>query len=446
MISDKILENARKQPDKVAIIWRNERVSYGELERKIQFFAQNINESNRRFFINTESPIEAIAQLTACQITGNTGLLISDNLPTQDKTGLETKYGFTDFSSDKSISSAINTSDNYFLGVLTSGSSGSPKVIFKDNYCWEKAFPHQSDVFGINEHDTIFVLDALAYSANLNAALHALWLGATLTFGTLASANSWGKQFAEEQVTTAFLVPSHLKLLINQQLGNSVKSIVTAGEKLSVSNAQAILERFPTILLTEYYGTAELGHVSYHQNREIINNPLSVGKAFPEVKIDIREKQLYVKSPYVSPEFKNIETVGDLGVWENGNLVLLGRSGRMFNRRGLNIYAQEIEQKALLLPVVNEVYLLERIISSQKKLHLIFSVKPESPPQKNIAKALMSYLQALLPPAKCPNKAIEVNEIPKLLSGKVDEKALLKLVDSPKLDEEEKDFSEQFQS
>lgn len=444
MISDKILENARKQPDKVAIIWRNERVSYGELERKIQFFAEKLPEPNRRFFINSESPIEAIAQLIACQITGNTGLLISDNLPSEDKTGLKTNYGFSDFPSAKSINSVTNTSDIYFLGVLTSGSSGSPKVIFKDNYCWEKAFPHQSRVFGINEQDTIFVLDALAYSANLNAALHALWLGAMLTFGTLASANSWGKQFAEEQITSTFLVPSHLKLLINQQFGNSVKSIVTAGEKLSLANAQAILERFPAVLLTEYYGTAELGHVSYHQNQEIIKNTFSVGRAFPEVKIEIREKQLYVKSPYVSPEFKNIETVGDLGIWENGNLVLLGRSGRMFNRRGLNIYAQEIEQKALLLPAINEVYLLERVISSQKKLHLIFSVKPESPPQKNIAKALISYLQALLPPAKCPNKAIEVNEIPRLFGGKVDENALHKLVDPPKLEEVEEDFSEQF--
>ncbi len=441
MISDKILENARKQPEKVAIIWRNERILYGELERKIKHFTQKLTTPNRRVFIYSESPITAIAQLIACQIAENTGLLINDDLPLEEKNLLRTDYGFTDFGSKNLINLRSHFDENYFLGVLTSGSSGSPKVIFKDNDCWEKAFSYQSEVFGIGEEDQVFVLDAMPYSANLNAALHTLWLGATLTFGSLKSANSWGKLFSDERITTTFLVPSHLKLLVNQHVAvKSLKSIVTAGEKLSAATAQAILERFPTVLLTEYYGTAELGHVSYHQNQEITENPLSVGKNFPGVKIEIREKRLYVKSPYVSPEFKNVGTVGDLGIWENGNLILLGRSGRMFNRRGLNIYAQEIEQKALLLPAINEVYLLERIVSSQKKLHLIFSVKSESPPQKNIAKALTSYLQAILPSAKCPSKVIEVNEIPRLCGGKVDEKALFKVVDSPKFEEEEKIF------
>ncbi|MDP5139183.1 MAG: acyl--CoA ligase [Spirosomaceae bacterium] len=129
--------------------------------------------------------------------------------------------------------------------------------------------------------------------------------------------------------------------------------------------------------------------------------------------------------------------MGDLGIWENGNLVLLGRSGRMFNRRGLNIYAQEIEQKALLFPSINEVYLLERIVSGQKKLHLIFSIKRESPPHKNVAKALITYLQALLPAAKCPNRAIEVGEIPRLSGGKIDEKRLVELLISSQKTEEE---------
>jgi long-chain acyl-CoA synthetase len=429
MLSDKILQNTRSNPNKTAISWRGESVTYEQLGILIESFQKKLTKPNQRFFIESELPIKAISQLIACQLTGNTGLIISNDLPETDKSSLSTDNGFINFPTSESVKVPEKEfADNYFLGVLTSGSSGTPKAIFKDNDCWERAFSYQTQIFGIHAHDNIFVLEALAYSANLNAAIHALWLGASVTFGSLSSAKSWGKQFTEEKVTSVFLVPSHLKLLISQEVGNTLKSIVTAGEKLSSVLAQSISKSCPEVILTEYYGTAELGHISYHQNEEIVKNPLSVGKPFPEVQVDIRNKQLYVISPYVSPRYRNTKTVGDLGVWENDCLILLGRSGRMFNRRGLNIYAQEIEQKALLHSAVDEAYLLERLISTQKKLHLIFSVKSESLPQRNIAKALIIYLQALLPAAKCPNRAIEVKEIPRLSGGKIDENKLLELL------------------
>ncbi|MFT7483845.1 MAG: long-chain acyl-CoA synthetase [Oceanospirillaceae bacterium] len=429
MLSDKILQNTRSNPDKIVISWRGETVTYGQLGILIESFQKKLTKPNKRFFIKSDFPIKAIAQLIACQLTGNSGLIISNDLPETDKSSLSVANGFIDFPTSESVSApGKEFTDNYFLGVLTSGSSGTPKVIFKDNDCWERAFSYQSQIFGIHAYDNIFVLDALAYSANLNAVIHALWLGASVTFGSLSSAKSWGKQFTEEQITSTFLVPSHLKLLMSQEVGRALKSVVTAGEKLSSVLAQSISKSCPDVTLTEYYGTAELGHISYHQNEEIIKNSLSVGKPFPEVQVDILDKQLYVKSPYVSPEYRNAKTVGDLGIWENDCLILLGRSGRMFNRRGLNIYAQEIEQKALLHPAINEAYLLERLVGTQKKLHLIFSVKSESPPYQNIAKALIIYLQALLPAAKCPNRVIEVKEIPRLSGGKIDENKLLELL------------------
>jgi long-chain acyl-CoA synthetase len=429
MLSDKILQNTRSKPDKIAISWRGETVTYKHLGTLIESFQSILTKPHQRFFIESESPINAIAQVIACQSTGNAGIIITNDLPETDKASLSTDNGFVDFPVSELVDIPEKEfADNYFLGVLTSGSSGIPKVIFKDNDCWERAFSHQSQIFGIHEYDNIFMLDALAYSANLNAVIHALWLGASVTFGSLSSAKSWGKQFTEEQITSTFLVPSHLKLLMSQEVGGKLKSIVTAGEKLSLVLAQSILKSCPDTTLTEYYGTAELGHISYHQNEEIVKNPLSVGKPFPEVQVDILDKQLYVKSPYVSPAYRNAKTVGDLGVWENDYLILLGRFGRMFNRRGLNIYAQEIEQKALQHSAVDEAYLLERLVGTQKKLHLIFSVKNEFPPERNIAKALIIYLQALLPAAKCPNRAIKVEEIPRLSGGKIDENKLLELL------------------
>jgi long-chain acyl-CoA synthetase len=220
------------------------------------------------------------------------------------------------------------------------------------------------------------------------------------------------------------MVPSHLQLLRDFKLGNKIRSIVTAGEKLTANLASEIRSVFPEALLTEYYGTAELGHITFHQNSDISSNQLSVGSAFPEVQISIQNNQLYVDSPYVSPAYKKLKTVGDLGTWENGKLVLLGRAGKMFNRRGLNIFAQEIEQKALSNKWVKEACLVEIVRDNHQKLVLFFSITPYSSPKAARSEALAKYLKALLPLAKRPNQLVEVEAFPRSPNGKVSEKGL----------------------
>lgn len=429
MITDVILNNAQQQPDKIAIWYDNQFVSYRELAEKIQYAALFL-ESTGKYFIDSASPIQAVATLLACQLSGSLGLITHADITSFEKEQLAEQVGFCDLPTTKVLKN--NNSDiqqNDFLGVLTSGSTGIPKIIAKDNACWERAFSHQSTVFGISSSDKILVLDALAYSANLNAVLHGLWVGASIRLCSLKKARRWGEVIVSEGITSIFMVPSHLKLLQDFVVPSEVRSIVTAGEKLSGELADAILRNFPQVQLTEYYGTAELGHIAYHQNKDIIANPISVGGAFPEVKITIRENQLFVESPYVSPAYRKVNTVGDLGQWQAGKLVLLGRGGKMFSRRGLNIYAQEIEQKALSFRGVEEVNLQEISSGQSPRLVLFFSTNRHFVSSSNRTEALMCYLRAILPQSKWPNRAVEVAVFPRLPHGKVNEKGLKLLLD-----------------
>ncbi len=429
MITDVILNNAQQQPDKVAIWYDNQFISYRELAEKIQYAAL-FQESAERYLIDSRSPIQAIATLLACQLSGSLGLITHADIAPAEKEQLFEEAGFRDLPTTKALKTSISeVQQNDFLGVLTSGSTGIPKIITKDNACWERAFSHQSTVFGISSSDKILVLDALAYSANLNAVLHGLWVGASIRLCSLKKASRWGEIIVSEGITSIFMVPSHLKLLRDFVESSEVRSIVTAGEKLSGELATAILSNFPQVQLTEYYGTAELGHIAYHQNKDIITNPISVGCAFPEVRITIRENQLFVDSPYVSPAYRKIKSVGDLGQWQAGKLVLLGRGGKMFNRRGLNIYAQEIEQKALSFRGVEEVNLQEISIGQTPRLILFFSTNRNFTTSSSRSEALMSYLRAILPQSKWPNRAIEVAVFPRLPHGKVNEKGLKLLLD-----------------
>lgn len=425
MISEVILQNALIQPGKVALAYGDDRVTYEQLAHAVNEI--NLSKSGSdKFFIDSADPIKAISELLACQLGGVIGMIVQADIPADDKAYLSSNEGFVELrtSENRDLQDRIISKNQAFLGVLTSGSTGIPKVILKDNDCWEKAFPHQSSVFGITADDNILVLDALTYSANLNTVLHGLWSGATVTLCSLAKANTWWKLIQSQGISSVFMVPSHLTLLSSEVQPNQIRSIVTAGEKLGADLATQIRSNFPKALLTEYYGTAELGHITYHQNTDISSNPLSVGRAFPEVEISIKNNQLYVDSPYVSPAFKKLKTVGDLGVWENGKLVLLGRAGKMFNRRGLNIFAQEIEQKILANPWVKEACLVEVERNKKQKLVLFFSRTEQFSLEMAGNDLLSKYLNAVLPLAKRPNQLVEVTDFPRLPNGKVSEKGL----------------------
>lgn len=434
MIAEKILHNAEIYSDKIALSYFGGRLTYAELKTAVEKRCDTIDYAGQRILITNDNPISSIVELLALQLTGNAVVIVNNELPTNDVDFLKQTVGLHECRIDQNTH---KFNDSFFLGVLTSGSTGFPKVIWKDNDCWESAFSHQSELFGISEQDTIFVLDALAYSANLNATLHALWEGASVTFTSLKTANNWSKQLKIDAITSIFLVPSHLKLLESQEINDTISSVVTAGEKLTPALARRIMSVFPNAKVTEYYGAAELGHISFHQGRDIIDNPLSVGKTFPGVSIDIKINQLTIDSPYVSPEYRETGTVQDLGYWEDGKLILIGRAGRMFNRRGLNVYAQEIENKAISFPNVKEARFEEIPFASRSKYTLAYSV--ENKEQLFNEREFKAYLQAVLPSAKRPDLLANVSELPRLTNGKINVTQLRKIIsatssmDEPKL-------------
>ncbi|MCP9753748.1 hypothetical protein EGI26_01040 [Lacihabitans sp. CCS-44] len=415
-------------PEKVAILADGKSITFGDIltiSKKRAGFFENKKES---FLLCHSSELENLYNFFAIIAVGGKAIFGGKNLSDEQKNSISVIHNCTiiDFipDSERVIQSFYSPSKSeYFLGVLSSGSTGQTKLIWKDHQSWFTAFSHQSTVFGVSEEDRVFVLDALAYSANLNTVLHTLWLGATVVLGKLIEASNWSNIFKVQGVTSAFLVPSHIRLLFSSDSSARIrlKSLVSAGEKLDAKLAKSVLDSIPNILLTEYYGAAELGHVSYAQNEDIVAHPTTVGKAFPGVEIEIKEDKIFVESLYISPEYRNIRTVFDFGFLDAaGRLCILGRQGRMFNRRGLNIFAEEIENAALLHPFVKEAVL----VANKHKSHileLIVVVKQE------ISKSeLQDFLLKKITKDKLPNKIVFSLSIPRNDAGKVDFRVIAK--------------------
>lgn len=425
MLINRLLNTDSK---KLALQYQGKQWTYGTLITEIKKRQSSLKKYSAQLLLASDSPIENLLNLLTAISLGKKSVLAGKDFSEEllqkycKKHNLELIVNIekeNDFLGPVSINKISH--EDIFLGVLSSGSSGESKIIWKDYQSWFSAFPYQSSVFGINENDTVFVVDALSYSANLNSVLHTLWLGASLIIDKLQNASNWDYLWQKTAVSSLFLVPSHLRLISEKNFQNSqIKSIVTAGEKLSTKLAAKIFEKYPDALVTEYYGAAELGHISYIQGKDLLTCNGSVGEAFPEVKISIKHNKIYVESPFVSPAYRNgSTTVGDYGILdENGHLHLLGREGRMFNRRGLNIFAQEIENASLEHPLITEAVAIE-----VNDTILLYLTKKD--PTSNID--FRTYLLKKLPPQKLPNRIIFLNKIPQNSSGKVDYRALTKI-------------------
>ena len=66
------------------------------------------------------------------------------------------------------------------MGVMTSGSTGKSKLLWRDYHSWADFFPEQNRVFGVDENTSIFCQGSLAFTGNLNIYMGVLAAGGTL--------------------------------------------------------------------------------------------------------------------------------------------------------------------------------------------------------------------------------------------------------------------------
>jgi long-chain acyl-CoA synthetase len=444
MLTDKLLYFSEKTPDKLALKYKGKQLTYSELYQNIVARVSVLAKlySNQVFLLNSTSELENLLNFLAIIAHGKRAIFCGKHQTQQQIAELELAYHAVVLQ-NISIETCPKPSENttpfvptvaepsgIFLGVLSSGSTGQAKVIWKDYQSWFSAFAAQSQVFGLSSSSYLFVLDALAYSANLNNVMHCLWAGASVYLASLNTANTWAQKIENEQVDAIFLVPSHYRLLPPKAVFDKVKVAISAGEKLSQELCSTLLHALPNALLTEYYGTAELGHICYQQGQQILENPLAVGGAFPGVKLRFENDKIYVNSPYVSPEYRANPTSHDLGYMLGSQLVLLGRQGRKYNRRGLNVYAEEIENVASKISFVAEVAVVGLLQADLSHQIVLYFVHKQGYQSQICNKQVIRYLSDIIHTAKLPNRVVELQVLPRKHFGKIDHQALVRLCEA----------------
>lgn len=410
MIMDYLSMIARQPQERLALLCDERSYTYGELaqaagqERRRALAAGG---GRRAVFIHEE---KISAQLI--RFLAYSGTELVPVIATEASRGQE-------FASEAIPPAAV-------MGVLTSGSTGKSKLLWRDFASWADFFPEQNRVFGIDSGSVVFCQGSLAFTGNLNIYLGVLAAGGSLVATERFRPRYWQKRITECGVNCLYLIPSKLLLLpkVFAAAEPRVRSIVSGSQSMGREEADRLLKIFPGAELTLYYGASELNYITYIKDREMTADRTLIGRPFKDVGISIRGEEIFIDTPYhvegVSLPF-SLKDRGRLDA--EGRLHFLGRTDDICNINGRKVSAVKVEQALTALADVEEAAVLGLHVQDADVLAACVGTgrrwsKPE----------LLALLRVVLEEHELPKQFLFLPELPKNESGKLDKRRLREML------------------
>lgn len=313
---------------------------------------------------------------------------------------------------------SIDVNSEVCMGVLTSGSTGVPKVLYRTYESWAGFFDIQNNIFKVNSSSKLFINGSLSFTGNLNAVMSTLYEGGSIVSLTSFKCKQWINTFEEMKITNIYLVPSKLRMLtklIKKRI-NSVKSIFTGSELLIYKVADRLKQIFPESEIILYYGASELNYITYITYKEMYLNPLSVGRPFPNVDVFIKNDFIYVNTKYHVEGMTNPCTVQDAGyIDDNGYLIFNGRKDDIVNKGGMKISCLKIQTEINKINGVKENAVVPYADNKKGNEIAAFVVADKQVTRDYIIDNLKSKIMNI----EIPKKIIFVENIPRNCSGKI---------------------------
>ncbi|MBP2632014.1 MAG: yhfT [Firmicutes bacterium] len=435
-----LLKNkASKHKDKLFLRINQQNYSYEDIVSAAKRLGEQIKLEHTIVLIYSDSLLFQITAFFAMMKAGNIPIISHYDLPPAALKKMLMKNQIQYLLSDRKQTLAFivndETVENAFLattsveigksvdpsicmGALSSGSTDVPKVLFRTYESWAEFFPIQNQIFKVDVNSILFLHGSLSFTGNLNAVLSVLYEGGSLIVTDLFQCKTWLKTIQEFQVTTIYLVPAKLKTLnkcMNAPI-TSVNMIFTGSQLLFSQTAIELKEKFINSSIILYYGTSELNYITYIEYDELIANPLSVGKPFPNVVVSIEDEYIYIDTPYHVDGVELPYTVYDRGYFEKQQLIFLGRKENVMNKGGFKVSCVKVEEEIKKIPKVDNIAVVAYQDDKKGSEMAAFIVANATIDKDYIRSKIKGSLMAI----EIPKKFIFIDEIPLNTSGKVD--------------------------
>ena len=312
------------------------------------------------------------------------------------------------------------------MGVMTSGSTGKSKLLWRSYHSWADFFPEQNRVFGIDDKTVIFCQGSLAFTGNLNIYMGVLAAGGTLIVTQRFRPRHWLELMAEHGVNVIYLIPSKLLLLpkFMREQNTRVRSIISGSQSMGRVEADKLLEVFPEAEITLYYGASELNYITYIKDSEMTDDRTLIGRAFAGVQVSVVDEEIFIDTPYHVESISLPFSLKDRGRLDaEGRLHFLGRTDDILSVNGRKVSAVKVSRALMDLPDVEEAAVLVVHVDDADVLTAFVGAVQEYSKQQ-----LVKLLRAGLEDYELPKQFIFLPELPHNESGKVDKAALKRLL------------------
>lgn len=428
---------AEKSPEQIFLLWRGKALSYSEAYSRVCAIAASLPPWRGQVLgLRFSDPPSQVLYFLGAMMAGVVPVLLHEYLKEEDIAALLRERPIGGLLSDTCFEGLKMQPAGEFwqlegnetgacadFGVLTSGTSGLAKVLFRKEASWRDFFPVQNDIFHINRQAVLYLSGSMAFTGNLNMLMAFLYAGGTIAGTEAVQPKTWMKDIGRAQATHVYMIPSKLSALCRVRgKAMSVTHILTGSQLMTKRLLDALTRHFPMSRTILYYGASELSYVSYIEGKDILLHPNAVGRPFPGISISIRDEEIYVDTPYAVEGTSHPLTCHDMGrLDEEGMLYFLGRREDQYHIKGNHVSRQKVLSHLLMLPGVEEAEVIgEKLTNGDDRL--IAFLSGDMPASEA---ALLRLLAEKLRPWEIPHRILRVASIPKTSTGKTDRKRLL---------------------
>lgn len=469
-------EQVKLYPDKAAVVFKDEVLTYDELNCKANQLARVLQDKGvgpEQFVgIMADPCMEMITGILAVLKAGGAYVPIDPGYPSERITymledagvsillsqnhllsGLVFSGDFIDLQDasmykgeNSNLSPCCGPSDLAYI-IYTSGTTGKPKGVMIEHGSLVNMSLWNRDYHSFTAEDNCTKYAGFGFDASVFEIFPCLISGAALHIipGEIRlSIDELNDYFENKHITYSFLPTQMAEQFMKYKKNKSLRFLWAAGEKLKFFSNQSYK-------LINGYGPTEYTVVTSAFEVDRLYDNIPIGKPVANTRIYILDDknrlqpvglpgelcvagrgiargylnrpdltaEKFIPDPFVADE--KMYRTGDLARWlPDGNLEFLGRIDQQVKLRGFRIELGEIEAHLMNCPGIREAVVVVREDNRQQQYLCAYLVSNQEP-DTNLIK---DYLHNFLPDYMIPAFFMTIEKIPLTANGKVDKRML----------------------
>ena len=479
-VVDHIISQAKRTPERTAVVYEDRHYTYAELDRLTDHLAQRLTREGIGPETVTAVLIPRCEYMVICSLgvlrAGGAYLPLDPTYPperlnlmvkdsgaqllittpelngmiTEDFTGRRIMTNEIGGMQDLGIRTMVPKPENLFIMLYTSGSTGTPKGVMLEHRNVMAFFTWYIRRTGVDENTHASSYASYGFDACMQDLYPALMRGGCVYIipdGMRLDLNRLREYFCENDMTHAFMTTQIGRQFALMERVPSMKLLIMGGEKL-VPFAP------PDYLVMNGYGPSECAMGSSMYAITALEKDVPIGRPLDNLKMYVvdpmghllppgatgelwiagpqvsrgylnrpeQTEKVYTKNPFCDDEaHARVYHTGDMVRWlPDGNLQFIGRRDGMVKIRGFRIELTEVEEVVRRFPGITDATVAAFDDNAGGKYLAAYLVSND----KLDMEALKRFIQAEKPPYMVPAVMMQLESIPYTQNQKVNRRAL----------------------